>query len=110
MAVVMRLAAKNPPAPPFPPVRKGEPATGLRLPLGVAENAEMLFGVRSLFVYTKVVGPCAFATLNCVCQDATNNTTSRKRRVAVFIGYAPLVGMSLSCWWAIKLCRSDKFE
>src|SRR6266540_2214345 len=46
-AVVMRLDAKNPPPAPFPPVRKGEPGIGLMAPLAAAENAEMLFGLRS---------------------------------------------------------------
>src|SRR5262249_18056014 len=54
--VVMRSAAKNPPPAPFPPVRNGEPATGLRAPFAATENAEMLFGTRSLLVYKNV--PC----------------------------------------------------
>jgi hypothetical protein len=49
-AVVIRVAAKNPPPAPLPPVRKGEPGTALRLPLAATEKADTLFGVRSLFV------------------------------------------------------------
>ena len=43
-AVVMRFAAKKPPPDPFPPVAKGEPATGLKVPFTAAENAEILLG------------------------------------------------------------------
>src|SRR6266568_2125007 len=72
-AVVMRLGAKNPPPAPFPPVRKGEPGTGLSAPLAAAENAETLFGLRSLLVYTSVL---------CAIKHAVQNTTRRNTCVA----------------------------
>ncbi len=50
IAVVIRFEAKKPPPAPFPPVAKGEPGTGLRTPFAAAENAETLFGMRSLLV------------------------------------------------------------
>src|SRR5215472_7738195 len=54
----MRLAASSAvPLRPVPPVRNGEPGTALSAPLAATENAETLFGMRSLLVYTKV--PCA---------------------------------------------------
>jgi len=56
-AVVMRGDAKNPPPAPVPPLAKGEPGIGFRAPFAAAENAEMVFGMRSLLVYTNV--PCA---------------------------------------------------
>jgi len=43
-AVVMRFAAEKPPLDPFPPVAKGEPTTGLKVPFAAAENAEILLG------------------------------------------------------------------
>src|SRR5262249_51482125 len=55
----MPLAAKNPKPIPVPPVRKGEPGTGVNAPLASTENAETLLRLRSLLVYTKV--PCAIA-------------------------------------------------
>src|SRR5262245_53177002 len=57
----MRLAAKNPKPLPVPPVRKGEPGTGVNAPLAATENAETLLGLRSSLVYTKV--PCAIAPM-----------------------------------------------
>jgi hypothetical protein len=51
IAVVMRLEAKNPPPIPVPPVRKGEPGTGVSEPLAAMEKADMLLEEgRSLLV------------------------------------------------------------
>jgi len=75
-AVVIRLGAKNPPPAPFPPVGKGEPGTTLRAPFAAAENAETLFGLRSLSVYTNV--PCAI-------KHAVHRTIRRDRYIDFFM-------------------------
>jgi hypothetical protein len=42
-AIVIRFEAMAPPPQPMPPVRNGDPATGVRVPLGATEKAETVF-------------------------------------------------------------------
>ena len=57
--VVARFTARSPPPVPVPPVRNGEPGTGVKAPFPATANPDTVFWPdTSSFVYTKLV--CAY--------------------------------------------------